>query len=36
MRGLAFRATKDLDIVLIVEETDAGFGTTYWNFIRAG
>ncbi len=34
--GLAFRATKDLDIVLIVEEIDANFGRTFWDFIRAG
>jgi hypothetical protein len=34
--GLTFRATKDLDIVLIVEELDAGFGRSCWQFIRAG
>lgn len=34
--GLTFRATKDLDIVLIVEEFDAGFGRSFWQFIRAG
>lgn len=34
--GLEFRATKDLDIVLIVEVLDAGFGARLWEFIRAG
>lgn len=34
--GLEFRATKDLDIVLIVEVLDAGFGERLWEFIRAG
>lgn len=34
--GLEFRATKDLDIVLIVEMLDAGFGERLWEFIRAG
>jgi hypothetical protein len=34
--GLAFRATKDLDIVLIAERLDAGFGRCFWEFIHAG
>jgi hypothetical protein len=34
--GLAFRATKDLDVVLHIEALDASFGTTFWRFIDAG
>ena len=34
--GLAFRATKDLDIVLYVEALDAAFVHTLWEFVRAG
>lgn len=34
--GLAFRATKDLDIVLYVEALDAAFMRTFWDFVRAG
>jgi len=34
--GLRFRATKDLDIVLIVEAVNAAFLTRFWEFIRAG
>jgi len=34
--GLAFRATKDLDIVLCVEALDASFVRAFWGFIRAG
>ena len=34
--GLAFRATKDLDIVLVVEALDAAFGRAFWSFIEAG
>ena len=30
----AFRATKDLDMVLIVEALTASFGTRFWQFIR--
>lgn len=30
--GLAFRATKDLDIVILVEALDAAFGTQFWAF----
>jgi hypothetical protein len=34
--GLAFRATKDLDVVLHIEALDASFGTTFWRFIESG
>jgi hypothetical protein len=34
--GLAFRATKDLDIVLCVEALDAAFVQAFWAFVRAG
>lgn len=34
--GLAFRATKDLDIVLYVEALDADFVRAFWDFVRAG
>lgn len=34
--GLAFRATKDLDIVLCVEVVDAAFATAFSEFIDAG
>ncbi|QXH53222.1 hypothetical protein KSS94_08940 [Pseudomonas fakonensis] len=34
--GERFRATKDLDIVLVIEALDAGFVTHFWAFIRAG
>jgi len=34
--GLAFRATKDLDIVLCVEALDATFVRAFWEFVRAG
>ena len=34
--GLAFRATKDLDVVLHIEALDANFGETFWRFIEAG
>ena len=33
--GLAFRATKDLDIVLYVEALDAAFVRVFWEFVRA-
>jgi formylmethanofuran dehydrogenase subunit E len=32
--GLDFRATKDLDIVLIVEALDPAFSETFWAFIE--
>ena len=31
-----FRATKDLDIVLIVEALTSGFGERFWKFIQDG
>jgi len=34
--GLEFRATKDLDIVLVVEVLDAQFGRHLWQFIEDG
>lgn len=34
--GLAFRATKDLDIVLHVEALTPAFGEAFWKFIAAG
>lgn len=34
--GDSFRATKDLDIVLLVEALDAGFVAHFWAFIDAG
>ena len=34
--GLDFRATKDLDIVLIVEALDPAFSEAFWAFIEEG
>jgi hypothetical protein len=34
--GLDFRATKDLDIVLIVEALDAAFSERFWAFVEEG
>ncbi len=34
--GLEFRATRDLDIVLIAESLDPGFARAFWQFIREG
>ena len=34
--GLAFRATKDLDIVLHVEALTPAFGQVFWRFVAAG
>lgn len=34
--GLTFRATKDLDIVLVVEALTPDFGQSFWAFIEAG
>lgn len=34
--GLAFRATKDLDIVLWLEVLDKAFVEAFWDFIRIG
>ena len=32
-RGVDFRATKDLDLVLIVEAVDVEFATRFWDFV---
>ena len=32
--GLDFRATKDLDLVLIIEAVDASFGRKFWNYVK--
>ena len=34
--GLAFRATKDLDIVLCVEALDDAFVAAFWSFVALG
>lgn len=34
--GIPFRATKDLDIVLVVEALDGPFVGAFWAFVRAG
>jgi len=34
--GVAFRATKDLDIVLIVEVLEASFVDVFWQFVQDG
>lgn len=34
--GLTFRATKDIDIVLLVEALDDAFLRRTWEFVRAG
>lgn len=34
--GTTFRATKDLDMVLIIEALDSSFGETFWQFIEDG
>jgi hypothetical protein len=34
--GLAFRSTKDLDIVLYVEAVSPDFGKAFWSFVEAG
>ena len=36
VRGLEFRATKDLDIVLHIEALNHAFGEVFWNFVEAG
>lgn len=30
--GLDFRATKDIDLVLIIEAVDAAFGRKFWDY----
>ncbi len=34
--GLAFRATKDLDIVLHIDALNAAFGEVFWKFVEEG
>jgi hypothetical protein len=34
--GLAFRATKDMDIVLSMEALDVSFMRDFWEFVRSG
>jgi len=34
--GIEFRATKDIDIVLLIEDINADFAQNIWNFIIAG
>lgn len=34
--GLPFRATKDLDLLLVVEALDAAFGERMWQFVMDG
>ncbi|KPN87678.1 nucleotidyl transferase AbiEii/AbiGii toxin family protein [Pseudomonas nunensis] len=34
--GITFRATRDLDIVLIIEALDDVFGSEFWEFVRRG
>jgi hypothetical protein len=34
--GLTFRATKDLDIVLIAEALNPAFARSFWDFMRGG
>ena len=33
--GLDFRATKDIDLVLIVEAVDTAFGRKFWEYVAA-
>lgn len=33
--GLDFRATKDIDLVLIIEAVDAAFGSRFWEYIAS-
>lgn len=34
--NMAFRATKDIDMVLIVESLTPAFGARFWDYIKAG
>lgn len=34
--GINFRATNDIDMIVIVEELSADFGKAFWNFIKEG
>lgn len=36
LRGLQFRPTKDIDMVLVLEALNAAFVERFWEFIRAG
>jgi len=33
--GMAFRATRDIDMVLIIEALNANFGLRIWEFVKA-
>ena len=33
---LSFRATKDIDLVLIVEALNADFGRKFWEYVKHG
>ena len=33
--GLDFRATKDIDLVLIIEAVDANFGKKFWEYVKS-
>jgi hypothetical protein len=35
-RGLQFRATKDMDVVLVIEAVDRAFVKRFWEFVEAG
>ena len=32
--GLDFRATKDVDLVLIIEAVDRNFGKKFWEYVK--
>ena len=32
--GLDFRATKDFDLVLIIEALDVNFGKKFWEYVK--
>lgn len=34
--GLDFRATKDIDMILVLEDRFSGFADRFWDYIRAG
>ena len=35
-QGLEFRATKDIDLILVVEALDGSFIAHFWEFVRQG
>lgn len=35
-QGLAFRRTKDLDVVVLADSSDAAFARAFWAFVRKG